>query len=34
VAIHITKQLAIDYEEKGRKVNYGFSLSQAGTGLD
>lgn len=34
VAIHITRQLAIDYEEKGRKVKYDFSLSQAGTGLD
>src|SRR5471032_2911010 len=34
VAVHITRQLAIDYEEKGRKVKYDFSLSQAGTGLD
>jgi len=34
VAIHITQQLAIDYEEKGRKVKYDFSLSQSGTGLD
>ncbi|MCB5303574.1 TIGR03752 family integrating conjugative element protein [Yersinia bercovieri] len=34
VAVHITQQLAIDYEEKGRKVKYDFSLSQAGTGLD
>ncbi|MBU9819897.1 TIGR03752 family integrating conjugative element protein [Rahnella sp. BCC 1045] len=34
VAIHITQQLAIDYEEKGRKVKYDFSLNQAGTGLD
>ena len=34
VAVHITRQLAIDYEEKGRKVKNDFSLSQAGTGLD
>ncbi|MDR3430744.1 MAG: TIGR03752 family integrating conjugative element protein [Rouxiella aceris] len=34
VAVHITKQLTIDYEEKGRKVKYDFSLNQTGTGLD
>lgn len=34
VAIHITRQLTIDYEEKGRKVKYDFSLSQPGTGMD
>ncbi|CNL42345.1 TIGR03752 family integrating conjugative element protein [Yersinia aldovae] len=34
VAVHITRQLTIDYEEKGRKVKYGFSLSQPGTGMD
>ncbi|CCW28979.1 TIGR03752 family integrating conjugative element protein [Xenorhabdus nematophila] len=27
VAIHITRQIPIDYEGKGRKVNYGFSLA-------
>ncbi len=34
VAVHITRQLAIDYEEKGRKVKYDFSLSQTGPGMD
>ncbi|SFU87449.1 TIGR03752 family integrating conjugative element protein [Xenorhabdus koppenhoeferi] len=27
VAVHITRQIPIDYEGSGRKVNYGFSLS-------
>lgn len=27
VAVHITRQIAIDYEHQGRKVNYGFSLT-------
>ncbi|MBC8947046.1 TIGR03752 family integrating conjugative element protein [Xenorhabdus indica] len=27
VAVHITRQIPIDYEGKGRKVNYGFSLA-------
>ncbi|AXF76922.1 TIGR03752 family integrating conjugative element protein [Erwinia tracheiphila] len=26
LAVHITRQLAIDYEDKGRKVRYGFAL--------
>ncbi|BAN98332.1 secreted protein [Plautia stali symbiont] len=34
VALHITRQLAIDYEEKGRKVKYDFSLAGNGTGMD
>lgn len=34
VAIHITRQLAIDYAEKGRKVKYDFSLAGNGTGMD
>ncbi|MJZ42545.1 TIGR03752 family integrating conjugative element protein [Salmonella enterica subsp. enterica] len=36
VAIHITRQLAIDYEDKGRKVRYDFSLPGTGGhyGLD
>ncbi|ADP10331.1 putative secreted protein [Erwinia sp. Ejp617] len=34
VALHITRQLAIDYEEKGRKVKYDFSLAGSGTGMD
>lgn len=34
VAVHITRQLAIDYEEKGRKVKYDFNLGQSGTGMD
>ncbi|KKF37681.1 bacterial conjugation TrbI-like family protein [Erwinia tracheiphila] len=34
VALHITRQLAIDYEEKGRKVKYDFSLARSGTGMD
>lgn len=35
VAVHITRQLAIDYEETGRKVKYDdFSLSYAGSGMD
>ncbi|MFJ5483506.1 TIGR03752 family integrating conjugative element protein [Pectobacterium actinidiae] len=34
VAVHITRQLAIDYEEKGRKVKYDFNLGQFGTGMD
>ncbi|EKN4037991.1 TIGR03752 family integrating conjugative element protein [Yersinia enterocolitica] len=34
VAVHITRQLTIDYEEQGRKVKYDFSLSQPGTGMD
>ncbi|PAO03782.1 TIGR03752 family integrating conjugative element protein [Enterobacter cloacae] len=28
VAVHITRQLPIDYEEKGRKVKYDFDVSQ------
>ncbi|WP_454520580.1 TIGR03752 family integrating conjugative element protein [Citrobacter koseri] len=35
VALHITRQLAIDYEEKGRKVKYDdFSLAGSSTGMD
>ncbi|MFQ1680400.1 TIGR03752 family integrating conjugative element protein [Pantoea dispersa] len=34
VALHITRQLAIDYEEKGRKVKYDFRLAGNGTGMD
>ncbi|EBV2165548.1 TIGR03752 family integrating conjugative element protein [Salmonella enterica subsp. enterica serovar Eastbourne] len=34
VAVHITRQLAIDYAEKGRKVKYDFSLAGNGTGMD
>ncbi|AIA69903.1 putative exported protein [Pectobacterium atrosepticum SCRI1043] len=37
LAVHITKQLAIDYEDKGRKVRYDFSLPADGgsqRGLD
>lgn len=35
VALHITRQLAIDYEEKGRKVKYdNFSLAGSSTGMD
>ncbi|ORM94909.1 TIGR03752 family integrating conjugative element protein [Pantoea cypripedii] len=34
VALHITRQLAIDYEEKGRRVKYDFSLAGSGTGMD
>ncbi|WP_370443447.1 TIGR03752 family integrating conjugative element protein [Klebsiella michiganensis] len=34
VALHITRQLAIDYEEKGRKVKYDFSLAGNGIGMD
>lgn len=34
VALHITRQLAIDYEEKGRKVKYDFSIADSGTGMD
>jgi integrating conjugative element protein (TIGR03752 family) len=34
VAVHITRQLAIDYAEKGRKVKYDFSLAGSGTGMD
>ncbi|RLM24760.1 integrating conjugative element protein [Brenneria alni] len=37
LAVHITKQLAIDYEEKGRKVRYDFTLPADGInqrGLD
>lgn len=37
LAVHITRQLAIDYEEKGRKVRYDFSLPTEGSsqrGLD
>lgn len=34
VAVHITRQLAIDYAEQGRKVKYDFSLSGSGTGMD
>ncbi|PTA87244.1 TIGR03752 family integrating conjugative element protein [Kosakonia sp. H7A] len=34
VALHITRQLAINYEEKGRKVKYDFSLAGNGTGMD
>ncbi|WP_349843987.1 TIGR03752 family integrating conjugative element protein [Pantoea dispersa] len=34
VALHITRQLTIDYEEKGRKVKYDFSLAGNGTGMD
>ncbi|AYC17879.1 hypothetical protein DZA65_00974 [Dickeya dianthicola] len=34
VAVHITRQLAIDYEEKGRKVKYDFSLNKTGMGMD
>lgn len=34
VALHITRQLAIDYEEKGRRVKYDFSLAGNGTGMD
>ncbi|MBA3210809.1 TIGR03752 family integrating conjugative element protein [Salmonella enterica] len=36
VAIHITRQLAIDYEDNGRKVRYDFSLPGTGGhyGLD
>nr|WP_310615736.1 TIGR03752 family integrating conjugative element protein [Pantoea cypripedii] len=34
VALHITRQLAIDYEEKGRRVKYDFSLASSGTGMD
>ncbi|RAT12194.1 MULTISPECIES: TIGR03752 family integrating conjugative element protein [Lonsdalea] len=34
VALHITRQLAIDYEEQGRKVKYDFSLAGSGTGMD
>ncbi|QLH61932.1 TIGR03752 family integrating conjugative element protein [Serratia symbiotica] len=34
VALHITRQLAIDYEERGRKVKYDFSLVGNGTGMD
>ena len=26
LAVHITRQLAIDYEDKGRKVRYDFTL--------
>ncbi|EAO2687087.1 TIGR03752 family integrating conjugative element protein [Salmonella enterica] len=28
VAVHITRQIPIDYEEKGRKVKYDFDISQ------
>lgn len=28
VAVHITRQILIDYEEKGRKVKYDFDVSQ------
>jgi integrating conjugative element protein (TIGR03752 family) len=35
VALHITRQLAIDYEEKARKVKYdNFSLAGSSTGMD
>lgn len=36
VAIHITRQLAVDYEDNGRKVRYDFNLPGAGGhyGLD
>ncbi|WP_042817664.1 TIGR03752 family integrating conjugative element protein [Yersinia wautersii] len=34
VAVHITRQLAIDYEEKGRKVKHDFRLNQTETGMD
>ena len=34
VALHITRQLTIDYEEKGRRVKYDFSLAGNGTGMD
>lgn len=35
VALHITRQLSIDYEEKGRKVKYDdFSLTGSSTGMD
>ncbi|EAB3870714.1 TIGR03752 family integrating conjugative element protein [Salmonella enterica subsp. enterica serovar Uganda] len=34
LAVHITRQLAIDYEEKGRRVKYDFSLAGNGTGMD
>ncbi len=37
LAVHITRQLAIDYEDKGRKVRYDFSLPADGSnqrGLD
>jgi len=34
VALHIIRQLAIDYEEKGRRVKYDFSLAGSGTGMD
>ncbi|EPZ8126211.1 TIGR03752 family integrating conjugative element protein [Yersinia enterocolitica] len=34
VAVHITRQLTIDYEEQGRKVRYDFSLNEFGAGLD
>jgi integrating conjugative element protein (TIGR03752 family) len=34
LALHITRQLDIDYAEKGRKVKYDFSLAAHGTGLD
>lgn len=32
VAVHITRQIAIDYEHQGRKVNYGFSLTDEENG--
>ncbi|MFP1900481.1 TIGR03752 family integrating conjugative element protein [Lonsdalea quercina] len=34
LALHITRQLTIDYEEQGRKVKYDFSLAGSGTGMD
>ncbi|EGN9368146.1 TIGR03752 family integrating conjugative element protein, partial [Salmonella enterica] len=37
VAVHITRQLNIDYAEKGRRVKYDFTLPGTGTtqqGLD
>lgn len=36
LAVHITQQLAIDYEDKGRKVRYDFSVpgNAARIGLD
>lgn len=33
VAVHITRQIPIDYEERGRKVRYDFDISQP-HGLD